>query len=448
MEGALNILTFCGLFGTICFCAILVIYAILNWLKPAQTKMQRLNIMAGIAFVVLCILALVHFETTEPLEEQNNRGMAADSTEYLETNRSSTSNQPAQSAEYEEDGKGLVSTTLFFKISRTAIGGLILGTIVISIIALLIVVIRCIFNGIYNLLSIKSSTGKICTEFQNSALSGAFKNTTVILVIALGIFSLFFFLPFLVGEQTKENPIEIWKDGVTKIESIFGFNDEKASSNGTNGDNNNLEDFSSKSVASYTLIFIIILGVGIAVVKILYSIIEQTLKKKKNVNLIDEYSSPIALLAVGIALLMLFQQGDFPKENRLDTIGALLGAFCTVIFIAAIIILTLEIIRLLMDIREDFIRLEARYIFISLVGQSALLLLEMLNSIYGAVNSTVSGDPDNNLLQFNATLRQKIVDAMDDNIDVKEISSLTDQIKDVDDSETTFIPFDENVTKK
>ena len=222
----------------------------------------------------------------------------------------------------------------------------------------------------------------------------------------------------------------------------------RSSSNGKNGDNNNLEDFSSKSVASYTLIFIIILGVGIAVVKILYSIIEQTLKKKKNVNLIDEYSSPIALLAVGIALLMLFQQGDFPKENRLDTIGALLGAFCTVIFIAAIIILTLEIIRLLMDIREDFIRLEARYIFISLVGQSALLLLEMLNSIYGAVNSTVSGDPDNNLLQFNATLRQKIVDAMDDNIDVKEISSLTDQIKDVDDSETTFIPFDENVTKK
>lgn len=419
MEGISNIITFCVWFGTIILCVIIVAAGVFRWLSPSESRARRFNIMAWIAFSILCILGLIHYGTKEL-----NRSMSSDEIAFL-----------------------------FFETAKKAIMGLMLGVIVISVLMLLIVVILCICDSLWIILQAKKGvTG-------SSPHIKAVKTPAVILAIAWGFIALFCVLPFLVGDQNRNNPIEIWKDGVCKIESLSDFDwlenrdadsisipfpeDDLNDGGAVNSGSNDSANYSSGNLASYILIYVIVLGVGFAVTKILYSIIRHTLSESENINLIDEYSSPIALLAVGIAVLCTLKGGIGYK-----TIVSLLKSFGIVIVIFAIIIFTLEIIRLLINIRESFIRLEARYLFISLVGQTALLMLGVLNSIYGAVNSMISGGMDAKMYQIERKLRQKVIDAMDKAIDSKEKSADNEQMTNEKDHKTTFCPFDEKVTKK
>jgi len=370
MNELSSIITFCAWFGTISLCVVLIVWGIYKWLYG---KTQKLNIMAWIAFIILCIMFVNSYKINE------------------------------------ED---------VLRISKTVIKILLMGSVALLIILLLLIVILCIITSFKIIWKAKT---------ESSAIFDAIKTPVVILVIAWGIIALFFIFPFLIGEKSN-GIIEIWQDGVYKITSLFSTK-------------NNVPDSPLKTTASYSLIYVIVLGVSFAIVKILRSIIGHTLQEAKRKNLIDEYSSPIALLAVGVAMLWTL------KGEQFDKIGNLLKSFCTVIFIFAVIVLTLEIIRLLINMRENFIRLEARYLFILLVGQSALLILGALNFIYGTINNTIGSTEDTKIMQTEIKLKNKIVDTMNQVIDNKKKLPNGEQ-KEKDKRKLTFWPFDEKVTKK
>ena len=79
--------------------------------------------------------------------------------------------------------------------------------------------------------------------------------------------------------------------------------------------------------------------------------------------------------------------------------------------------MTLETIRLLVDMSERLIRVEAKYLFIFLVGQATILLLSMLNSIYGAVNAIIGDKAGTALDQIQDKIRNAMIAAMDRQLD-------------------------------
>ena len=89
-----------------------------------------------------------------------------------------------------------------------------------------------------------------------------------------------------------------------------------------------------------------------------------------------------------------------------------------------------------MDMKETLIRKEARYLFISLVGQAALLISGILRSVYCGVNS-ISGIEENSKLgRILEKLESKIIQVMDEEIQSRKKYKMT------------FSGFDEKTTKK
>lgn len=410
MEGVKSIIEFCGLLGITILCIILSVSCILRWIRPSQTRIKRLNIITGIVIFLFCSTIGVHYVITDP------QGSAR---------------------------KAETIVFIFVNAIKGTIGLLMFGIIAASIIIMIFVVILCLYKCLCIIFRNKRNTDNIDENSETNVLVNKVKNPIVIVVLVWGIMALFLILPFLIGEQINDDPIQTWVNGVYKIERLFDLDENKSKQQefvvdfSLNNASNDVTQFSFKILAAYTLIYIIVLGIGIAIIKILYSIIKHTLEKSEDKSLLDEYSSPIALLSVGVALLWTIRNGDLPKEDFGETIIALFKSFATVIIIVALAILTLEIIRLLMDMREKIIRKEARYLFISLVGQVAILILNMLNSIYNGIKSAIDGGTrDTGLRQIGEKLEEKIIQTMDAEIDNSENPS------------TTFSPFNEKITKK
>ena len=412
MEGIVNIFVFCILFGTITLCICLIIYAVLRWLKPGEAKDYKFYILAFISFIVLCVLALIRLVTSIFMGDIND-----------------------------DDIKGL--RFLLFKLSTAVVQGLLFGIIVAFVIILLLIIILCLGKVVWRLLSsFKSTESGGNTKLSgvsrnNSAFFAVVKSSEVALIITGGIISLFFVIPFLACEQEKGNFLEIWKDGVINIATCFA------------SDNMQGRIEFVQAISLYALDYIILLGVGLAVVKILHSLIADSLHKKKTVNLIDTYSNSIALLAVGVSLLLLFRGEEDPFNMGRRKLLLELGKYVlTVVIAATLLILALEVIRLLLDMRQKLIRQEAKYIFISLIGKSSLFMLEMMDSIFDALNNAVGGDRDSRLLKIDKKLKKKIVHAMEKAIDQEEEFPIQCSEEDKDGYETVFNSFDEHVTKK
>lgn len=403
MESFKNIIMFCGLCGVVILCAILVITAVLRWLvsdKDEQARGRRLTTIAKCAFAVLVVMIVWH---------------------YLGSTDISLGN---------EESARIVD--LLLSTAKIMICSLAAGVVVLSAATLLFVFVFCIYRGIKNIIWTGKERGpneksaeKLSAEAMHDALINTIRAPVVKLVLSLGVLSIFIILPFLVGNQAAESPIEVWKDGV---QGIVGFIDL--------GVDNGSDRTPSYFLTSYILVYIMVLGVCYAIVKILCSILDHTFKLDDANSLLDEYSSPIALLVVGIAFLWFLKDGGPSKGSRLKITMELLKSFGMVVFIVAVIILVLEIIHLLIDMREVLIRQEGRILFIAVVGQSAMLLLEVCTSIYSAVNSAVGGKESAYMNQTVSKLRRQIIDRMEE------------QIGDKKNYEMTFSAFDKKITKK
>lgn len=395
MREALNIIKFCGWFGIMGLCAILIITGVLRWVAPKADRKRRLNILGWAAFAMLSTILLVYYEIARMQGNENSNG---------------------------------IRFPVFFNVVKDGIGLLAFGLIVFSVIILIFIVALCLYKGVKILILAKSDTEDIRKELEranqrDNAFGTAIKNPLVILVITLGIIALFFVFPLLVGEQEGKGVLESWQNGIYIIDK---FVDPKP-----------LKE-PSQALSLYMMVYLVVLGVGFAIIKIFHSIIDHTLKKHDDSTFIDEYANPIGLLGVGVALLLEISNGnrDRGDDYYLELIGGLIKNFFVVVFIIAIVVLALEIIRLLMDMKETLIRKEARYLFISLVGQATLLISGILRSVYCGVNS-ISGIEENSKLgRVLEKLESKIIQVMDEEIQSRKKYKMT------------FSGFDEKTTKK
>lgn len=399
MNNVMCIAGFCAWLGTKIVCIVLIVTGIWRWLAHPGKRAERLDTAAWISAAVLGAMLLSQ-------QRVDVVGM------------------------FDRDTSDNLTSVVIY-VSKSAVKLLMLGAVVACVLLLLCVVflfVRYAVSVIWRARPGNSSGKNLAKELGNTSreLSEIMKSPILILIITCGIVGVFVIMPLLMGnisddasltsdkvaeESGEVQPMDgdqpthslsvIWQDGVIRI-AHFGGNDSGKFSN---------------ALFTYILIFIIILGMGCAVMQILYSIISDILITKRGNGLIDEYSGSMGIMAVGVSILWTLQKKDVdifdPKANALKIISEFLKSFGVVLLIIAVGILVLEVIRLLMDMKEEFIRIEARCLFICLGGEAALLLLDVLISLYGAVSSAIGGKGNAALEQIQEKLRNSIIKTMD-----------------------------------
>lgn len=427
MDGLKSVLTFCLWTGICIICVVLVGKGIWRWYCNQENGKAQKNTASWIALVVLFIL-----QDIIP-----KMGVGSFWMENLINKEVSD---------------------LFFDVSFFVIKILILGaagsTAIILLLCLYFMykVIRMIFG------KKEGKSEGLADKFKNvsSKLNEVLKTSIIKYIIVWGITVIFIVLPFLMGKAyEKADLAETWKAGIFRIID-FIESDEASSEDSTdqitegadleNGDaaNNavtnqkdeNKEAFYS-AIVQYVLTFIIILGVEFATVRILYSIVNDVFADRNKNTLVEEYSTSIGVLAVGVSILWSMKRGYFFNDEPEKMMLECIKSFAAVVVIIAIGIFTLEIIRLLMDMREKIIRKEGRYVFIALVGQAGILLLEMINSIFKAMNSAIGKFEQGKMDQIQAKIKEKMIIAMQ-----KEMEGNADK------GNSIFPAFSKKITKK
>lgn len=391
MQNIKDILSMFVYLGGYTLCIILIIYRILTWLAPNNTREKRLNIVAWITFAILVMPRLI-----------NNFIRFSGVISGDKTN-----------------------ITALIKLSNEFLRILLYGVALISASIPFLIALIYIYNCVLSFVKIKKQDPNIKNIW--NTFNEHFKSPAVILLLTWGIIALFFLFPLLIS-RNLEHPLKAWLTGIDIIISIFGV-----------GQSNSEMEHSSK-FSIYALIYIIVIGVGFAVFKILYTIIEQSFKKKKEFNFINAYSNPIALLAVGVSLLWTIVWGEIKLTDYRDTIIKIIKSFVAIVIIFAVIILVLELTRLLIDMRQGLIRQVAKCLFIALIGQCSLLLLSTFSFLFYTINSAI-GDTINNkmFLEVENNMRNYIVHF------IKEKSS----INSLDPEKMrTFKKFEKKITKK
>ena len=430
MEGIMNILTFCFRVGVVIVCILLVAFGILRWLAHRRTK--RLKIASWIAFVVLCIITLV-----------NNKDSFF------------TSMGGQNRAEL---------TIACVNTAKITIKLLILGAIVGFVIMLLC----CVFYFMYSVLNAvykhhKKGDSLLCQFNEKSEVIKELIRTPIgILVITGGIIALFAVAPILMGDHNNSSMADTWVTGVKNIASLADPDKEKYEKPVAEKIERLLgkeEEHYEKSIikncdkgktpfynalTEYILIFIIVMGAGFVAIKILYSIINRTMENTSDKLLLAEYSGSIGVLSVGVALLWTMQRRDFLNDSPMKLLSDCTMSFIMVTFIVVASILTFEFIYLLMDMWEKLIRQEARYLFISLVGQVSLLLLGATNSIYEAVSNAIGTAANSNMDNMDEVyekMQRKMIETMREQIEEPAGKNRRDEM-------VVFPSFSEKVTKK
>lgn len=440
MEELKTIIELFGLLGTIFLSVGLIVSGIIRWMRNSDEDIskKRRNIVSWIAFAMLCIMFVAHFELTE-LHRKENYGTSTESvvlqeseeqTNALNGEELSVENENSETLEGEnrkQNGSN-AEMVIIFNTVRTMMGLLMFGTVAFSVLLLLLVGILFLYRVMCIVFQSKNGNehkfdggGKISDDFVN--MIGL---PLVRVFMAWGILALFFIFPFVVGERSDGSPIESWQNGINNIVSFLNTSQES-------------EADTIQILLSYMLFYTIVLGMGFAVIKLLSTIIRHAFEKRKGKRIINKYSGSIAFLAVGVALLWTLQ-GNEHSELIIDVPKSLI----TVICIITLIILSLEIVRILMNMKEKLIRREARYVLITLIGQFAMVLVSILNLLFGAVNSVIGSLENTKMNEVEKRLREKMVEAIDEQIDSKGVENRQES----NCSDVTFPAFEERTTKK
>lgn len=345
-----NWITYFGLLLLI-FAVLMTIWGILHWIAEPTKRERRLTIISICSLGVLIIFGL--FYNWKTIMEVFNAG----------------------TVENESVTKSLVYISkISIKAFLIAFGVAFAFIIILIVVMLLVYSIKAI---VYTIAAAKENDANILQEkleTEADKMMVFLKNPVFIVSIAGGILALFAVLPLVMGEPS-DSLADSWRTGVNKIASFASEND----------------GFSS-NLSKYLLVFIAIIGIGYSVGNILFEIIKERLKKKN--GLLKEYSTPIGLLAVGISVLLLVASlPNIPEEASWGkTLFYYSKPFIVVIFVIALGILVLEIVRLLMDMRERMIRIEARYLFVLLVGLCTVIIMRAFLLGYNVFNSVLTGD--------------------------------------------------------
>lgn len=404
MVGILNILEVCIWMGVIIVCFVLVVWGVLQWLgNPSEMERKnRLTLASWIAFIVL--VALISYKQ-----------------------RANIVNFFASEADgWKLNAIVLNGSTIIIKL-------LLLGAIFAVTAFVLLAIIFLIRKGVSEGLKAQDkitpskapegeekkikdwATGfkKICNLF-----GCAIKTSGFSFFVTCGILFVFIMLPFFFGEiESKEGLAKIWGNRVQEIIST----------------NKSIVE----AIVIYLLGYIIVLGVGFALVRIIYAIVKGNLHRVQAKSLIDEYATPMGVLAVGVSILLAINDSE-SSDPLEEYILPFLKYFAIVAMVITLIIVMLEIIRLAMDMWEPLIRQEARCLFVALVGRSSLLILVLLNSIFSALNSAIGQRWDNEGIYH---IQNKLIQSIEQNME----EAIGERIHD---KNITFIIFRESITKK
>ena len=449
MHGMTDILLhFIGT-GTAVVCVLLVGQGILRWLGDVKARRRRLKIAAVIAAILLfCIF--VNFKWGDIIKVLGDESSSEE------------------------------MTRVFIVVSKIMVKLLMLGAIVGPVVVLLLFVYFCIRKVLKSIFQWEEKGGNrsLGDRIGNGSEEMKYiaKLPIVKFMITWGIMAVFIIMPLLMGEQKALEPSsmsETWKNGVYRIAYFVGIEEADGKGDiedagtgqgmggfirdgiyrvayfqkaeGTESGESAKGSFFN-ALGKYILDFVIVLGVGFAAVQIVYSIIDNVFSGKGERSLLDEYSSSIGVLAVGVSLLWTIQDKDFLKKRPIEMITDCFKSFAHVVFIITLAILTLEIIRLLLDMREKLIRKEARHLFVSLVGQVTMLLAVVLDSIYGAVSNTIGAPSDNDAInRVKEKIKLHVVWTMEEHLEEHLEEGRTEEIKE---HNTTFSRFDKKVTRK
>lgn len=455
LTGILDILIVCIWIGVLLVCAILVFSGVLRWLasseggdrkKPqddqdkqseqGKRRASRLNIAGWIAFAILVILFFY--------------------------------SQRANIAHFISGDDGSQTLTLILiNGSKMMVKFLLLGA-VISISAIVLMGFIVLLNkSVRTAFRVKDEGIDVwAKKFANKGrqFGTIFRSSIFTFIVTCGILLVFIILPLFLGSSENIQSgnmglTEIWIDGVQTFATSIGKTDDAEKSVHSNASENTdaSEDGSanedgnpgnvvnnaarplSEAILTYVLVYVIVLGVGFSFARILYAIVKDSLKQKQVSTLIDEYSNSIGVLGVGVSILLVIQDDSLNiyHDNILKTLGIFLKYFAIVAIVVATGILVLEIIRLIMDMRETLIRKEAKYLFVTLVGRASLFILTLLDSIISSLSNAVGQQNSEDTYQIHGKVMQRITQAME-----TEIDSGREQ------GDVTFACFKETITKK
>ncbi len=398
-----NVMTYLWILA-FAFATMMTIIGILRWVANKEKRENRLTIISICSFVVLVVMLLSgKWDTISGVLK--NSSVAS----------------------------GL-ATELLINISKITIKLLLIIIIAFLLIIVFIAALLIVYSGraiIHTILIFKESdTERLKQELQKKAeeITVLLKNPVFIVSIAGGILALYLILPLVMGENT-ESIAKCWMNGVGQIVQFC---------------TNNISDNFASNLSAYSLIFILILGIGYGVGNILFEIIKERFEKK--IVFLSEYSNSIGLLAVGVSILYLISSKgiDFSKISPSELVVDFLESFVLVVFVIALGILTLEIVRLLMDLREKMFRREARYLFVLLVGLCTVIIVKAFSIFYNAISSILGrknmqlDNAEEKIQKIYDHILEKVAQDMAEEIDINNRA----------DGEVPYNSFKERITKK
>lgn len=397
MEGIKNLIQLCVWLGTLGLCVVLVISGVLRWLAHPEKREKRLNYAGWIAFAVLSV-TLLRPGIPEIIRTFGN-----------------------------EEGNTQM-THAVINISKATVKLVILGTVVLAVVVVLLVLIVIIAKGIAAIVRSKDkNVGEWANMLDKTSqdFRAVTKTPVFTFLLTCGILIAFVILPFLMGSPDSTGGLAVtWESGIKKILEIVL------------GQENRSPDV---ALITYILLFIIVLGVGFTIIKIIHTIIKNNLKERNSASIIDEYAGSMGILGVGVSILFALQDTakQFFEDKLLNLIYRSFLNFVIVALFMALVIVVLEIIRLILDMRETLIRRESKYLFIALTGQVSLLVFSMMYIIYSALNSAIGGKLNINMERIQNKLIQHMMDTMEEAAD-----------SEAGHHKTTFTGFKGKVTKK
>lgn len=267
-----------------------------------------------------------------------------------------------------------------------------------------------------------------------SLLQEAIREPMVKIVLTISVFAAFIVIPLFCGSEGK-GMVECWKTGVCYIGDLILKGESVPSNPATS---------LSVSVAVYIVLYVVICGTFFGAANIVYIIFDDFLTKASGRGFLREYSNSIGLLAIGIAMLSsVFLGKTDSNSDLLKLVGNALKSMAVVILLFAVVVMVLEIINLLMDMRDTLLREESGLIFIYLVLLGSALLANVLHSLYLAVSSLfVTSDGTTARIE---KIYEDILDGMCDAVDQK-VERLRNRYKYTD--KATFRFFNSKITRK
>lgn len=255
------------------------------------------------------------------------------------------------------------------------------------------------------------------------------KSPEIISVLMIGVLAVFVAIPLFFG-NIHDGALKCWYDGVKEI--------------GENLATDSKLPFTT-AVVLYLIVYIIVLGIVFCAANIVYTILEDTISGNGRTGFLHEYSTSIGVLAVSLAILCsvyfgkdkdgLTQIAKMAQNVVLSLVGTVL--------IVALIIVILEIVRLLIDMKGTLIREEAGFIFVYLVLLGGTLIAQVLYSLYSAISSALAVDQSET--DKVKEIYHSIIDGMCEVVEEKVI-----QLKNRNSlsRKTSFKMFDRKITRK